>query len=206
MSDADKKNITDPLTSRGPIPPPFTPPSRDQVADALRTAMAQCGQACLRWRASLDRKGRSLAVCGGLAAVALLAIVIAVSAHKPNDDARNPETLKGTSEKTSTPDPSPQSTAEKPAKQEPASEYQDWLKEQAKTFQPNGLTEVEKVVDGKKLLYIYYQHATVATGPVSELANYMQEEASRRDSIVQRKAIAEASGRYDEVIVSEIAL
>jgi len=89
------------------IPPPRTPRSRDQVTDGLRTAMAQCGQACLRWWASLDRKGRSLVVCGGLATVALLVVAIAVSAHKSGDDARNLETLKSAPENTSTRDPRP---------------------------------------------------------------------------------------------------
>jgi probable HAF family extracellular repeat protein len=121
---------------------------------------------------------------------------------------------------TATGNPSQQSTGETPAKpkttakprvpsngdESATARYKAWIKEQAKTFQPNGLTEVERAVGGKKVLYLYYRRAPAAVEmPVSELANYMQEEASRRDWIVQRKAIAEASGRYDEVIISEIA-
>ena len=77
------------------LPPPVPQPMpehpsqswpRGQLTDAAKTSVA-LWQACIRGWASLDRRGTLLVVCGGLAAVALLVVAIAVLVQKPGHEA-----------------------------------------------------------------------------------------------------------------------
>lgn len=75
-------------------------------------------------------------------------------------------------------------------------------KGRARTFWPNSVTEVERVVDGKPVLYIYYRAHSGDTGSASDMADDMQAEASEGDRLQGRKEAAEKSGQYDKAIFS----
>jgi hypothetical protein len=66
-------------------------------------------------------------------------------------------------------------------------------------FVPDGVTEVEKTIGGRRVLCIFQPYRTPTSGNIGDLGGVMQDAILEGNRLQERKRQAEASGQYDEV-------
>lgn len=78
-----------------------------------------------------------------------------------------------------------------------------WLAK-VKSFRPNGVNEIVKTENGAQTLYIYRpREKPVVTVPIRGLNRVVQNSLNRNAHYLERKKLAEATGKYDRVIIVE---